>query len=114
MQTACNDIMQKKIEMEIESREKDLRETYKDLQKTVLENEFFQSVLDDYEKYYSYIIGEKQKQYDAFQAISEHLDKLNLESSLTQEQTNQLKYDQKEILNRLGFIRRELDEIVRV
>ena len=40
---------------EIKFREKELRETYNDLQKTALENEFFQSVLDDYEKYYSYI-----------------------------------------------------------
>ena len=98
----------------LESREKDLRETYKDLQKTTLENDFFQSVLDDYEKYYSYIINEKQHQYAAFQLISDYLDELNSETSLTKDQTNQLRNDQKEILSKLSFIKHELDEIIGV
>ena len=112
MQVACNDILQKNIEEEIKFREKELRETYNDLQKTALENEFFQSVLDDYEKYYSYIIKEKEIEYSAFQAILDYLDKLSLQSTLTTEQTNQLKNDQKEILTKLSFIKRELREIM--
>lgn len=112
MLVAYDDILQKKIEKEIQDRENDLRETYKDLQKTSLENKFFQSVLDDYEKYYVFIVEEKEKQYNAFQVISDYLDGLTLQSCLTKEQMNQLRNDQKDILERLSFIRNELNEIV--
>ena len=112
MQVACNDMIQKNIEEEIKKKEKDLRENYRDLKKTALENTFFQSVLDDYEKYYDYIVEEKQKQHFAFQKISDYLDKLNSETSLTKEQMNQLRDDQKDILRKLSFIKHELDEIM--
>jgi len=114
MQVACNDIIQKKIEEEIKNRERSLRETYKDLQTTALENKLFQSILNDYEKYYNYIVNEKQQQHDAFKQISDHLDGLEFESTLTKDETDNLKNDQKEILSRLSFIRNELDDLVRV
>ena len=91
-----------------------MRETYKDLQKTALENKLFQSILNDYEKYYNYIVNEKQQQYDALKQISSHLDGLDFESALTNEETDNLKEDQKEILSRLSFIRNELDDLIRV
>ena len=111
MQIACDDIFQTNIEKEIENREKELRETYNDLKRTTLENKFFQSVLDDYEKYYNYIVNEKQQQYAAFQEISDYLDELNSETSLTKDQMNELRDDQEEILSKLSFIRHELEEI---
>ena len=112
MQVACGDILRKNIEEKIKDRENNLRETYKDLKRTTLENKFFQSILDDYENYYNYIIDQKQKQVIAFQEISDYLDKINSETSLTEEQMNELKADQKEILSKLSFIRHELEEIM--
>lgn len=111
MLAAHDDILRKNISKEIENREKELRETYKDLKRTTLENKFFQSVLDDYEKYYNYIKDLKQKQFTAFQEISDYLDELNSETSLTKDQMTELRTDQKEILSKLSYIKRELDEI---
>ena len=112
MQVADDDILRKNMEQEIINREKDLRETYKDLKRTALENNIFQSVLDDYEKHYAYIIAEKHKQYDAFKEIYDYLDTLNSETSLTKEQMNQLRENQKEIFLKLNFIKHELNEIM--
>ena len=89
-----------------------MRDTYKDLKRTTLENKFFQSVLDDYEKYYTYIIDLKQKQYTAFQEIFDYLDELNSETLLTKDQMTELRTDQKEILSKLSFVKHELDEIM--
>ena len=111
MITAYNDIIQKKIETEIENRERILRETYKNLQKTTLENKFFQSVLDDYEKYYTYIREDKQKQYNAFKHISDYLDGLIMNTDTLNDQVESMKEDQKIILTNLAKIRGELDDI---
>ena len=111
MLAADDDILRKIITKEIENREKELRETYKDLKRTNLENKFFQSVLDDYEKYYKIIIDLKQKQFTAFQEISDYLDELNSETSLTKDQMTELRTDQKDILSKLSYIRHELNEI---
>jgi hypothetical protein len=104
--------LQKNVEQEIINKTNELRASYKDVKKVTLENNFFQSVLDDYEKYYNHIIKEKQQQYDALKLISNHLDKLLLESSFSEYEIKNLRMDQKDILGRLDSIKNELDEIV--
>ena len=112
MQVACDDIIQHKIADELKNRERMLRETYRELKNTAQDNEIFQSVLDDYTNYYTFIVDEKQRQMNAFQTILDHLEKLNSETILSEKQMNQLRIDQRVILENIGFIKKEIDDIV--
>jgi len=112
MQTACNDIIQSKIASELKNREGMLRETYRDLKKTTQDNEIFQSVLDDYTKHFTFIVNLKRQQQTAFQAILEHLERLNSETELSEHNMHQLQTDQRDILEKIGFIKSEINNIV--
>ena len=108
---ANNDLLQKKIIEEMKHKETELKETYKNIQKTALENKFYQSVLDDYEKYYNHIVEEKQQQYDALNNISNYLDNLLLESNIAKDKLKTIRDDQSDISNKLSQLRSELEEI---
>ena len=85
MQTACKDVIQTRIKDEIQKREKILSETYNNLKANAKDNDFLQSVLNDYENYYSYIRAEKEKQYLAFKNIADYLDKLIMNTDILKE-----------------------------
>ena len=111
MNIGCKDIIHQRILTEIKNREKVLLDTYKDLKTTTVENKFYDSVLEDYEQYYKYIIAEKEKQILAFQTISEYLDKLITNTSVLDKTSETLKNDQANILKKLASIREELQNI---
>jgi translation initiation factor 2B subunit (eIF-2B alpha/beta/delta family) len=113
MQLACKDVIQRRIVEEIRKRENILLNTYKTLQATANDNEIFQSVLDDYEKYYDNIKEQKEKQSFALKNISDYLENKISETSDLNNQEEILKDEQRQILTKLDKLRNELDEIAR-
>ena len=111
MQVACNDKLQQQILNEITKREKILRNEYRKLKKESPEN---QSVLDDYKQYYNQKIDETSQQHLALQQITNYLDTLSEDILLTNEQLNEIKQDQKEVLKKLNLINRELERITKL
>ena len=111
MDIGSKDILQQHILEEIQNREKILLDTYKNLKTTAIENKFFNSVLEDYDQYYKYIISDKKKQILAFQTISEYLDRIIMNTSTLNDKSEILKKDQENILKKLASIRKELQEI---
>ena len=111
MDIACNDLVRQHIMEKIRNKENELRESYINLKKTAIENKFFSSVLDDYEKYYDYIRDEKKKQIVVLDKIAEHLDKLIMNTTVLNDQAAVLKDDQRIILDKLSNVRHELEEI---
>ena len=108
---AKNDIKQKVIVEEIKNKSNELKNRYINVRKLAVENNLFQSVLNDYEKYYYYIIDEKQKQYNAFKVISEYLDELIMNTDMLNSKALYMKEDQYHILKKLDDIRGEMEEI---
>ena len=111
MQTACKDVIQTRIKDEIQKREKILSETYNNLKANAKDNEFLQSVLNDYENYYSYIRAEKEKQYLAFKNIADYLDKLIMNTDILKEKGEMLIKDKNDILAKITDIKKELADI---
>jgi hypothetical protein len=75
-------------------------------------NHFLESVKEDYAKYHTYILKEKQQQYNAFLLLNEYIDDLAKTDKLVQNQLRTAKYDQREIIGEINKIKGELDEII--
>jgi len=107
-----NDIKNKEIIEAIKKKSNELTDTYKNIKKLASENGLYNSVLEDYNRYYDNIIDERQKQYDAFKVISEHLDKLIMNTDGLNDKAYLMKEDQYNILQKLGDIREEMETIL--
>ena len=110
MLTNCQDIVKNKLMLEINKRKEILKDEYKILQERKRENNFLEQVYDDYKNYYSLIIEEKQKQYEALKNISNYLDSLIEESKLAKDTLEELKNDKYKILGKIEEVRSEIND----
>ena len=67
--------------------------------------ELLKDVLEDYLIYYNDIKNEKGKQYNALMKTLEHVDTITASEEHTR---NNIKFDQREILNEMKKIKREM------
>ena len=111
MNVAKHDIVKKRVINEIKNKEALLLQTYNNLKKIKDENQLYNSILQDYQKHYDYILDEKQKQYNALETIFEYLENLIDNTDILKEKGEILKNDQKNILEKLLSIRKEIQEI---
>ena len=105
MNIADSDKSQKNIEEAIEGIEKTLRNNYVKLKK----NNDYKSVLKIYEDFYNKKYNKKDKQYNVFNKILNHLDDISNDISLTKEQLNKLKSDKKIILKEIKCLHNDID-----
>ncbi len=110
MLTNCKYIARNKILLEINKRKQILKDEYKNLQERKRENIFLEQVYYDYKKYYSLIIEEKQRQYEALKKISNYLDSLIQETKLAKDTLEKLKNDKYKILGKIENVRSEINE----
>ena len=83
----------------------------KQLDKKQKINSFLDSVKNDYKKYFDYILREKQQQYYAMELLNKYVDDLIKTNKLAENDLENAKGDQYEILSEIGKIKKELDEI---
>jgi hypothetical protein len=100
------------IQYLIEAKRDFLINKQKELKKTVKQNEFLNSVKEDYDKYNSYIIQQKNDQIRSLQLLNQYIDDLNVSGSLSKNNLKDSKHEQKKILKEIGSIRKGLDEII--
>jgi len=110
MLTNCQDVVKSKLMLEINKRKEILKDEYKILQEKKRENNFLEQVYDDYKKYHSLIIEEKQKQYEALKNISNYLDSLIKESKVAKNTLEELKNDKYKILGKIEQVRSEIND----
>jgi predicted esterase YcpF (UPF0227 family) len=100
----------------LEEQIKQKRDFLLDKRKTLVQakeqNKFLKDVQQDYQKYYQYIVDEKQRQTEAFTKLNEHLDRIIVSGQLTEKEVEQSKKDQKTILKELDGIKRGLNNIM--
>jgi len=75
-------------------------------------NNYLDNVKKDYERYYEYIVNEKQQQYDALMLLKEYLHDLMKTEGVVNEQLRTAKHDQKDIMRELDTVKAELDELI--
>lgn len=100
------------IDQEIRNKKKLLVKKKKDLDKKHNLNHYLSGVKDDYSKYYSYILNEKQQQHDALILLKEYINDLIKTEHLVDEQLRTAKHDQKDIVNEIDKVKAELDELI--
>ena len=87
---------------------------FKELKQTQKENIFLNDVVNDYIKYFTIIKKQKTEQYDALRKISEHIDTINQTSDVTERLLHESINDQREILNRMKYIKSKIDNITNI
>ena len=75
------------------------------------ENEFLESVTNDYKRYHNYILSEKERERKQLQTLMVYLDKVLQEAGLSAEMANRAHFQQNQILGEMDKIKGELDRI---
>ena len=75
------------------------------------ENEFLESVTDDYKRYHKYIVDEKERERKQLEMLMGYLDKVVQEAGLSAEMANKARFQQNKILGEMDNIKGELDRI---
>jgi hypothetical protein len=75
------------------------------------ENEFLESVTNDYKRYHKYILDEKERERLQLQTLMGYLDKVLQEAGLSAEMANRARFQQNQILGEMENIKGELDRI---
>jgi hypothetical protein len=101
------------IEKQIDAKRKLLVDKQKYLKKSLKENEFLETVKNDYEKYRNYIVGEKQNQMRAMKILSQYTEDLMVSSDAMETNIKDAKRDQKMILDEMDKLKKELDDLIR-
>ena len=100
------------IDQQIADKQQLLLNKKSSLDEKLKTNKFLLGVKNDYQKYYNYIIKEKQNQIDALNALTAYIYTLHENDTSTNDQHNMALKDQEEILHELTKIKLSLDKIV--
>jgi hypothetical protein len=84
----------------------------KELEKKHKLNDYLSDVKEDYNKYYDYIVGEKEQQYNALLLLKEYMSDLVKTENLVDDQLRTAKHDQKYIIEEIDKVKAELDELI--
>lgn len=76
------------------------------------DNCFLQGVQNDYNKYYNYISGEKQKQIEALTYLNDYINNLIVSNGLTEHDIMDAKIEQNKILNEIDKIKMNINKLM--
>ena len=102
----------KKMMEEIERKKMFLIEKRKSLKCMKKENELLEHVSSDYEKYYNYMLHEKQAQMEAMKRIKQSLEDLIISGNLTDFDLENARIEQEGIIKEMKIIRNKINTIV--
>jgi hypothetical protein len=102
----------KQMMEEIERKKMFLMEKRNSLKYMKKENNLLEHVSSDYEKYYDYILQEKQAQIEAMKRIKQSLDDLIISGKLTDTDLENARMEQRGVIKEMKSIRNKLNTIV--
>ena len=106
------DMYIKKMMEEIERKKMFLVEKNANLKYLKKENNLLEHVSLDYEKYYDYILREKQAQIEAMRRIKQSLEDLIISGKLTDTDLENARIEQRGIIKEMKSIREKLNTFV--
>ena len=100
------------LKCELQKRKKNMIEKGKILKNHTEENEFLKIILEDYNKYYNYIIDIKKEQLNQFNQLKNYL--ANVKSNINSIDINidRAKLDYRDINNEISKLKGDLEEII--
>jgi|TARA_B110000037_G_C17049189_1_gene476996 hypothetical protein len=75
------------------------------------ENEFLDSIKNDYKRYHKYILNEKEREREQMEMLINYLDKVLEEANLSAEMANRARFQQNKILGEMEKVKGELDRL---
>ena len=109
---ATRDLKLIQITEEIQNKKNLILKKKKELEKKKSVNTYLEIVSNDYNKYYNYILEQKQNEFKAMHLLNDYVSDLVNTDKLVNNQLRVAKHDQKEILNEINKIQRELNNII--
>ena len=100
------------IDTLMDEKRKMLLEKQKTLQQTAKENEYLEMVRNDYRKYYSHIVKQKEDQINAMNYLKQYIDEIMVNGKLTDMDLENAKMEQDELIQEMNNIKGKLDEII--
>lgn len=100
------------LQLIIDSKRQSLLDKQKNFKILSTQNHFLQDIRDDYSKYYDYIIQQKQDQVSALSLLDKYIKDLTDSGSLSKQNIEDAKYEQKKILKEMNTIKKNIDSIV--
>jgi hypothetical protein len=100
------------IENLIDAKRKMLIDKQKKFKNLTKQNEFLNEVKQDYNKYYGYIIKQKEEQMSALTLLNTYIKDLTISNSLSKNNIHDAKNEQQKILTEINSIKKELDNII--
>ena len=82
------------------------------LNENIKQNHFLENVREDYNKYYNYIIQQKEDQFKAMQILDEYVKDIIISNKLTEHDLQNAKREQQQILDQLDILKNELDSLI--
>jgi len=96
----------------IELKRNNLLEKQRKIQKIAKQNAFLEDIKNDYYKYNSYIVKQKQDQMTALNLLNNYIENLKISGQLSDQNIYDSKMEQKKILKELNGIKHGLDKIM--
>ena len=100
------------IENLIDSKRKMLIDKQKKFKNITKQNEFLSEVKQDYNKYYGYIIKQKQEQMSALNMLNTYIKDLTVSGKLSKNNVDDAKNEQQKILTEINSIKSGIDDIM--
>ena len=101
------------IEKLIDAKKKMLMDKQKKFKNITSQNEFLSEVKEDYNKYYDYIVEQKQEQMSALNVLNSYIKDLTISGKLSKNNINDAKNEQKKILTEIHLIKKSIDDIIK-
>jgi hypothetical protein len=100
------------IENLIDAKRKMLIDKQKKFKNITKQNEFLNVVKQDYNKYYGYIVKQKQDQMSALSLLNNYIKDLTVSGKLSKNNVDDAKNEQEKILNEINSIKKGINDIM--
>jgi len=100
------------IENLIDAKRKMLIDKQKKFRNITKQNEFLNVVKQDYNKYYGYIVKQKQEQMSALSLLNNYIKDLTVSGKLSKNNVDDAKNEQQKILTEINSIKNGIDDIM--
>jgi DNA repair exonuclease SbcCD ATPase subunit len=101
------------IENLIDAKRKMLIDKQKKFKNLTNQNEFLNEVKQDYNKYYGYIVKQKEDQMSALTMLNGYIKDLTISGTLSKNNIQDAKNEQNKILTEINSIKKGIDEIIK-
>jgi DNA repair exonuclease SbcCD ATPase subunit len=100
------------IENLIDAKRKMLINKQKNFKNLTKQNEFLNEVKQDYNKYYGYIVKQKEDQMSALTMLNGYIKDLTTSGTLSKNNIEDAKNEQEKILTEINSIKKGIDDII--